>query len=190
MLLKDHKDLKAAITAIPPKEKDKLLLRLIAKDRVLTEHLHFKLLEDESDLLLRHESLKGEIDEAVDLLSAMRKAGSKDALLILRKLNGKVNHHYKVTKDPNTEVELRLYLLRQLPMGYNESLFSPLAKFNERLKTYFLRTVLSLYNKYIKLHEDLQYDLKDDFNSLMDKIKEQKLTREALTLGLPEKINE
>ena len=189
MLLKDHKDLKAAITDIPPKEKDKLLLRLIAKDKVLTEHLHFKLLEDESDLDDRHKALTEEINEAIDILNTMRKPTSKEALLIMRKLNGKVNHHYKVTKDPNTEVELRLHLLAHLPIGYNEGLFSPLAKFNERLKTYFLRTSLALYKKYIKLHEDLQYDLKDEFNGLLEKIAVHKLLKEALQLGLPEKIN-
>jgi len=189
MLLKDHKDLKAAITDIPPKEKDKLLLRLIAKDKVLTEHLHFKLLEDESDLENRHQTLRAEINEAVEILNTMRKPTSKEALLVMRKLNGKVNHHYKVTKDPNTEVELRLHLLNNLPIGYNESMFSPLAKFNERLKTYFLRTTLALYKKYIKLHEDLQYDLKEQFNEVLDKLQENKLLKEALGLGLPEKIN-
>ena len=189
MFLKDHKDLKAAITAIPPKEKDKLLLRLIAKDKVLTEHLHFKLLEDESDLEERHTVLTEEISEMVDVLTTMRKPTSKEALLIMRKLNGKVNHHYKVTKDANTEVELRLHLLNELPIGFNEGLFSPLAKFNERLKTYFLRTSLALYKKYVKLHEDLQYDLKDEFNRLLEKIAANKLLKEALELGLPEKIN-
>jgi len=188
MLLKDHKDLKAAITAIPPKEKDKLLLRLIAKDKVLTEHLHFKLLEDESDLELRKETMIEEIDEALSVLKGMRKSTSKDSLAVLRKLNGRVNHHYKVTKDPNTEVELRLYLLKVIPLGYNESVFSPLAKFNERLKTYFLRTVLALYKKLDKLHEDLQYDLKDDFNVLLNKIEQNQLAKAAREVGLPQEL--
>lgn len=188
MLLKDHKDLKAAITAIPDKEKDKLLLRLIAKDKVLTEHLHFKLLEDASDLEQRHQLLKEEIDESVEILNQMRRATSKDALLILRKLNGRVNHHYKVTKDPNTEAELRLYLLKSVPAGYNESVLSPLAKFNERLKTYFLRTTLSLYKKYQKLHEDLQYDLKEEFNVILQKLEKHDLTKAASEMGLPEEL--
>ncbi|MGY0038249.1 hypothetical protein [Pedobacter sp. NJ-S-72] len=188
MLLKDHKDLKAAITAIPDKEKDKLLLRLIAKDKVLTEHLHFKLLEDESDLEERHQLLKEEIDESVEILNQMRKSTSKDALLILRKLNGRVNHHYKVTKDPNTEAELRLYLLKKVPAGYNESVLSPLAKFNERLKTYFLRTTLALYKKYQKLHEDLQYDLKEEFNVVLVKLEQHDLTKAASELGLPKEL--
>jgi hypothetical protein len=188
MLLKDHKDLKAAITAIAPKEKDKLLLRLIAKDKVLTEHLHFKLLEDESDLEERNLSLIAEIDDAVLLLNKMKKSTSKDALLVLRKLNGRVNHHYKVTKDLNTEVELRLHLLKMLPLGYNEGVFSPLAKFNERLKTYFLRTTLALYKKYQKLHEDLQYDLKDEFNSLLGRLQQHQLLKAAKEVGLPEEL--
>ena len=188
MLLKDHKDLKAAITAIPPKEKDKLLLRLIAKDKVLTEHLHFKLLEDESDLEERHLSLVKEIDEAFAVLNGMRKSTSKDALLVFRKLNGRVNHHYKVTKDPNTEVELRIHLLKMLPLGYNEGVFSPLAKFNERLKTYFLRTTLALYKKYVKLHEDLQYDLKDELNTLLGKLDQHQLAKAAREIGLPEEL--
>ena len=41
MKLSEHKDLKKEILALPVKEKDKLLLRLVAKDKVLTEHLHF-----------------------------------------------------------------------------------------------------------------------------------------------------
>lgn len=188
MLLKDHKDLKAAITAIPPKEKDKLLLRLIAKDKVLTEHLHFKLLEDESDLELRRESLTEEIDASISDLRKMKRSGSKEALVVLRKLNGRVNHHYKVTKDPNTEVELRLYLLKVLPLGYNEGVFSPLAKFNERLKTYFLRTTLALYKKYEKLHEDFQYDLKDEFNMLLKKLSQYELVKSPREVGLPEEL--
>lgn len=118
----------------------------------------------------------------------MRRATSKDALLILRKLNGRVNHHYKVTKDPNTEAELRLYLLKSVPAGYNESVLSPLAKFNERLKTYFLRTTLSLYKKYQKLHEDLQYDLKEEFNVILQKLEKHDLTKAASEMGLPEEL--
>lgn len=188
MLLKDHKDLKAAIIAIPPKEKDKLLLRLIAKDKVLTEHLHFTLLEDETDLEERRLGLIDEIDETITVLETMRKPSSKDALVTLRKLNGRLNHHYKVTKDANTEVELRLHLLKTLPLNYNEGVLSPLAKFNERLRAYFLRTTLTLYKKYQKLHEDLQYDLKDEFNMVLEKLGQHHLLKAAREVGLPEEL--
>lgn len=188
MLLKDHKDLKAAIIALPPKEKDTLLLRLIAKDKVLTEHLHFKLLEDESDLESRYLALEEEINDSLAELNGLRKASSKDTLSVMRKLNGRVNHHYKVTKDQNTEIELRLHLLLVIPIGFNENLFSPMAKYNDKLKSYFIRTAFALYKKYLKLHEDLQFDLMDKFNLLLKKIAGHKLQHAASTLGLPEEL--
>ncbi len=187
MLLKEHKDLKVAIMAIPPKEKDKLLLRLIAKDKVLTEHLHFKLLENEEDLEARFELLKVEIGEAMDYLQDI-KASSKEILLIIRRLNGKINHHYKVTKDVNTEVELRIYLLNGTPLLFKEGVFSPAYKNGEKLGTYFLKTTVSLLNKYQKLHEDLQFDLNTQFNALLTKIYGSKLARGAQEFGLPKDL--
>ena len=187
MLLKEHKDLKLAIIAIPPKEKDKLLLRLIAKDKVLTEHLHFKLLEDEGDLVERFELLKVEIDEAADYLKEV-KASSKDTLLLLRRLNGKVNHHYKVTKDIHTEVELRIYLLNKMPLLFKETMFSPSYANAEKLSAYFVRTTVSTLNKFRKLHEDLQFDLGEHFNALLAKIYTGKLSRAAQELGLPKEL--
>jgi hypothetical protein len=188
MLLKEHKDLKVAIIAIPPKEKDKLLLRLIAKDKVLTEHLHFKLLEDEDNLKERHELLMNDIEETLDVLKRERKQTSKDALTVIRKLNGKINHHYKVTKDVNTELDLRIFLLNQVPVDFKESIFSPLHKYNEKLMTYFLRTTLSAFNKYKKLHEDLQFDFKENFNAIFTKIYKSKQAIMAEDLGLPKEL--
>lgn len=189
MLLKEHKDLKDAIISIPPKEKDKLLLRLIAKDKVLTEHLHFKLLEDEVDLADRHQALKLHIDEVVELLGKDRRLSSKDTLAAFRKLNGLVNHHYKVTKAVNSEVELRLYLLKHIPLLFNENVFSSLYKYQEKLSTYFLRTTLSVFKKYQKLHEDWQFDLQEQFNFLLDKVYQSKMADAAHELGLPKEIS-
>ena len=67
MRLSEHKDLKIEILALPTKEKDKLLLRLVAKDKVLTEHLHFLLLEDEDNLRERIAVLKEEIIHLIPL---------------------------------------------------------------------------------------------------------------------------
>jgi hypothetical protein len=81
MKLSEHKDLKASIINLPPKEKDKLLLRLIAKDKVLTEHLHFKLLEDELDLEDRKNRIKSDIDDSIP---EIKKLNAKDALARFR----------------------------------------------------------------------------------------------------------
>lgn len=188
MLLKDQKELKSAITALPDKEKDKLLLRLIAKDKVLTEHLHFKLLEDTADLEYRKDQLAAEINESFSLLKSMKRPTDKDVLAMLRRLNGLVNHHFKVTKDVQTEVELRLLMLRQAETPPAENIFSPFAKYNERLRTYFLRTVIAVYKKYSKLHDDLQYDLKEEFNLVLHNIQQYQLGRAAREAGLPEEL--
>jgi hypothetical protein len=188
MILSAHKDLKTAILLIPTKEKDKLLLRLIAKDKILTEHLHFKLLEDAQDLQERYELLKGEIDNAIQLLLSNKNPGAKDVLTVLRKLNGKINHHFKVTKDSNTEVELRIHLLQVIPLVVREGLFSYTNAFTDKLITYFLRTIRSVFNKFNKMHEDLQFDLNDNLNAILKKIEEYKLGTMAREMGLPEKI--
>ena len=186
MRLSEQPALKLEIKSLPEKEKDKLLLRLIAKDKVLTEHLHFKLLEDEEDLVKRQEQLMQLIDEGIAELRLAGKANAKDTLLRMRKLNGRINHHFKVTHDLNSEMELRIHLLLQIPVEFNENIFSSLYKFNEKLNVYFVKTTASLLNKYYKMHEDLQFDLKESVNVLLDKIYAHKTAAAAKTLNLPE----
>lgn len=189
MLLSEHAALKLEIKSLPEKEKDKLLLRLIAKDKVLTEHLHFKLMEDEHDLLRRQEELQQLIEDGIEELLNAKRPNSKDSLLKMRKLNGSINHHFKVTKDLNSEMELRIQLLIQIPVEFDESVYSSLYKFNEKLKVYFVKTTVSVLNKYHKMHEDLQFDLQSDLNILLDKIYSSHKTAEiARTLGLPEQL--
>ncbi len=188
MLLSEHKALKLEIKSLPEKEKDKLLLRLIAKDKVLNEHLHFKLLETAEDLILRQEQLYELIENEVESLLISRKVNSKETLLKLRKLNGSINHHFKVTKDLNSEIELRIHLLNRIPIDFNESVLSSLHKFNEKLSVYFVRTAVSTLNKYSKLHEDLQFDLQAPINNLLNKIYSNKTAAIAETLNLPKAL--
>lgn len=188
MLLSEHKELKMEIKSLPEKEKDKLLLRLIAKDKVLTEHLHFRLMEDEHDLMRRQEDLQQLIVDGVAELLNVRRPNSKDSLLRMRKLNGSINHHVKVTKDLNSEMELRIQLLNRIPIDFDESVYSSLYKFNEKLTVYFVKTVASALTKYYKMHEDLQFDLQADLNKLLKKVYSGKTATIAKTLGLPEQV--
>ena len=55
-------ELKQEILDLTEKEKNQLLIRLINKDQLLIEQLHFRLLENEFDLIQRFEDLKLEID--------------------------------------------------------------------------------------------------------------------------------
>ena len=184
MKLAEHKDLKIAITDLPVKEKDKLLLRLIAKDKVLTEHLHYKLLEDESDLELRKENIRADIEAQI---TELKKLNVKEALVKVRKMITSVNHFYKVTKDPFGEVELKFFILNIIPLDYKRSLFG-YKDFGFLFATFYVKTVSVTLNKFNKLHEDLQFDLSETINQLLSKIYSSKLASVAAAADLPKEV--
>ncbi|GGI28889.1 hypothetical protein [Pedobacter mendelii] len=184
MKLAEHKNLKTAITELPVKEKDKLLLRLIAKDKVLTEHLHYKLLEDESDLESRKEQIKSDIESQI---SELKKLSVKEALVKVRKMITGVNHFYKVTKDTFGEVELKVYILNKIPVDYKRSIFG-YKDFGFLFATFYIKTVTITLNKFKKLHEDLQFDLSENINQLLAKIYSSKLAGAAEAADLPKEV--
>jgi hypothetical protein len=188
MQLSEHKELKMEIKSLPEREKDKLLLRLIAKDKVLTEHLHFKLLENKDDLSVRCENLRKIIDENISELLNSRKLNAKETLTRMRSLVGAINHHFKVTKDIDSDIELRIHLLNLVPVSFNEGIFSPMHKFNEKLNVYFVKTTVSVLAKFQKMHEDLQFDLNDSVNNILNKIYTHRTSAIALELGLPKEL--
>jgi hypothetical protein len=185
MKLSEHKDLKKEILALPPKEKDKLLLRLVAKDKVLTEHLHFLLLEDENDLKYRAEQIKGAVVNAMDELKAQRKLNAKEVLTSLRKLTKLVNHFYKVTKAPFEEVELKIYLFNTTVIDFKSKAHSYSQDYEYIFANYFVKSVAMVLKKFYKLHEDLQFDLKEDVNVLLNHIHQSYLKSNAVDLQLP-----
>lgn len=189
MKLSEHKDLKKEILALPTKEKDKLLLRLVAKDKVLTEHLHFLLLEDESNLADRIDFIKEEINSSMKVLEATKKANAKDTLLVLRKLVKQINHFYKVTKSSMAEIELKFLLFTVAPTEFKFKVYSSAKNHEDLLANYVVKAVLVLLRKMEKLHEDLQFDLKEETNMLLAKIYNSGMAYTASVLGLPEHID-
>jgi len=185
MKLSEHKDLKSAIIELPIKEKDKLLLRLVAKDKVLTEHLHYKLLESELDLEDRKEKIKADVSEQV---TELKKLNAKEALVMVRKMITSVNHFYKVTKDAVGEVELKLFILNIIPFDYRKSIFG-YRDYMILFSVFYIKTVSVTINKYRKLHEDLQFDLSENLNNLLDKIYSSKLAPSAEASNLPKEIS-
>jgi hypothetical protein len=183
MRLSEHKELKVEILALPQKDKDKLLLRLVAKDKVLTEHLHFLLLEDESNLRDRVLAIKEEIKNTAKSLT-----NAKDVLLNLRKLIKLINHFLKVTKANFEEVELRIFLLNHITTDFKSRIFSSFKNYDQLFAVFFVKSVISTLKKFEKLHEDLQFDLKEDLNKLLSKTFNKSTADIALELGLPKQL--
>ncbi len=188
MKLSEHKELKTEILALPPKEKDKLLLRLIAKDKVLTEHLHFLLLEDESNLRDRIEVIKAEILQTMQYLNLNKKRNAKEVLSNLRKLAKLVNHNLRVTKNVFEDVDLRIFLFNQTPMDFKSNIFAANKNHEQLFAIYFIKATLITLRKFYKLHEDLQFDLRDEMNKLLNKIYKGSAKDIAIDLALPENI--
>ena len=188
MKLSEHKDLKTEILALPPKEKDKLLLRLVAKDKVLTEHLHFLLLEDESHLRDRVEAIKDQILQTMQSLMLNKSLNAKEVLTNLRKLAKQVNHNFRVTKAAFEDVDLRIFLFNQTPIEFKSNIFSSHKSYEQIFATYFVKSTQVTLRKFYKLHPDLQFDLQADMIELLNKIHKGKTKDIASDLGLSQQI--
>lgn len=187
MKLSEHKELKAEILRLSQKEKDKLLLRLIAKDRVLTERLHFLLLENPDTLTDRQEEVKSIIrDYRSDLKK--EKYSSRNLLINLRQGLRLINHFYKVTKAKLEEVELRLFLFNCLleDFTYDNSFFK--AKNELLLEKFIIKSTLITLKKIENLHSDLQFDVQEDMNKLLYRINSSRMEVAARAAGLPKHV--
>ncbi|WP_413532130.1 hypothetical protein [Empedobacter brevis] len=177
MNLKDVPELKIAILDLPSKEKDRLLLRLINKDKTLVEHLHFQLLEDESDLRERIKIIQDKIDfqfnESNNLINQININRSHHQLLLtLKTLSGIVNYHTKITRDKVSEFDLRKdiilesfdrypYLFETYTTGTNA----------ERLYKYQLGRLKLIQSLFDKFHDDLKYDYENDIEKINNFLK-------------------
>lgn len=178
MKLKDVPALKIAILDIPTKEKDKLLLRLINKDETLVEHLHFQLLEDESDLQDRVKIIYEKIDlqfkksnHLINQINIIR--SHRQLLLTLKTLSGIVNYHVQITKDKVSEFELRKYILQESFTRYSYLFNKYTTGENaEKLFKYQAGRLKLIQSIFDKFHEDLKYDYENEIQQLNDFLKE------------------
>ena len=170
--LNQHPELKRAILDLPQAEKDKLLVRLINKDRMLMKQLHFQLLEDEDDLDRRteqvQEKLRQLMDRAVDHIPNTNRSRNADSLMgELKYGSGLINEHASITKDKMSEVRLRLFLVSESFAHFGELFEEHLYRHNERLLKYQAGRIKYILGKYDKLHEDLQFEFRDELNEAL-----------------------
>jgi hypothetical protein len=191
MFSKVSPELKNSILQLPEKEKDKLLLRLIRKDRTLIQQLHFQLLEDQIDLEERRErTLKFvnlEIDRMERQLGAHKYYNPRDLLLDLRSMSGIVNQHSLITKDKLGEIELRLHII-SLTFHHAGKFFEYANHANEKLLAYCIGRIKNVFASFDKLHEDLQYDYTEKLNEVLGFAYSSALKNDLLELGIPQEV--
>lgn len=173
MSLHKQPELKDAVLNLPQNEKDKLLVRLVSKDKMLMKQLHFQLLENKDDLEDRIEGLKESIH---DLFSANRHSiknipqysNYRELQALLRQGSGMINEHEKVTKDKYSEMECRIFLLKQAFEQFPRLFEASAVHAAFKLQLYVKARLKTTAGKFDKLHEDLQFDLSHDMQQVLD----------------------
>lgn len=164
------------------KEKDKLLLRLIAKDTTLTDRLNFELIEESSTIDERKEEIKSRIERA------SRHQDTPGWLLMdMRNLSGEINYHIKVTKDKMGGIELNLFLLLTF-IEKNENLLSKYSSRSDTCALYIAKKANTILNALNKLDADYLTDFLSDANKMLQYVHRICSKVYARQLELPESL--
>jgi hypothetical protein len=181
-----EKDLEEAIVGLPNKEKNKILIRLINKDKILVEQLHFRLLEHpEIDLKLRQDAVAEEIEKIKKYASFK----SKELLSHERLYFSQINHHKRITSDKVGEIRLGVKLILKLTNTYSAVFNKPDLKHNLKLNEFNIKKMLLLIKNLKAIHEDYRIEFVDDINEILCFFYEGIHADLAKGLGLPRNID-
>lgn len=156
------KELKEAISNLPSSEKDKLILRLLKKDRLLTERLLFELVSEQT-VDQRRDAVKERLDSEIE--RATRYFRSADYLNVeIRSMSGIISEHVFITKDKFGEAWLNLWMLNKVLKRNQEKLAA-----NRRPEKFNIAVIARIFKVLLivdKLHEDYFTELSDELNEL------------------------
>ncbi len=162
-------ELKTEIKALPAKEKDKLLMRLIPKDSKLVDQLHYKLVEEESTLEFRRDDMREYIESRVNLYPN-KYYSSVYLRLEMRDISGKINYHVAITKDKLGDIEFNLMMVNGLLYKNKGRLQSESKYLAEKLNDYVVKRAVKLVKLVNALHEDYRLEFADEMMELADHI--------------------
>ena len=156
---------KIMIRELPTKEKDKLLLRLIAKDDLLLEQLTFKYIEHEATIEERSDLLR----ERYRRLLAPIGLSPGQLMMRLRQASGMLGRHVRVTKDNFGDVAMLVdmihYMLEQNLDAMRKRFRSPDRWY--KFSRYLVKRMPTLMKKANKLHPDLWLDFEGQLNEIL-----------------------
>ncbi len=162
--MKIENDFKEALSQLPSKEKDKLILRLLRKDNILAQRLYFELIESNS-MDERRTDLEFEIKERSEYF---KKSYSSPGYLMMdmRYLSGEITHHVKVTKDKFGEASLNLLMLIKVLEGNNNNLKKAGYSQAYKCNIYIISRTFKILMLINNLHEDYYMDFESDIKKL------------------------
>lgn len=151
------KEFKEALSNFTPKEKDKLIFRLLKKDEILSQKLYFELIEtltaDE-----KRQILEEEISEKM-LYYAENVTNLKYFLMLVRKISGEITLHVKVTSDKFGEVYLQLFLVNKILRLYKNRLNRGSFEQTYKLYIYLINKIFRAFVLTLKLDRDYYMEI-------------------------------
>ncbi|WP_294220494.1 deoxyuridine 5'-triphosphate nucleotidohydrolase [uncultured Chryseobacterium sp.] len=168
------KEFKAALSNFSSVEKDKLIFRLLKKDKLLSKKLYFELIDPETTDNKR-DAMEEIVQEKV-LLASKYIGNQKYFLSIIRKISAEITEHVKITTDKFGEVSLNILLVNEI-LKHNEDLSRQ--RFDNVYKLY-----LYLINKTVKallLTRKLDVDYWMEIDEHLDHLKEKILQNKYLS---------
>ena len=151
------KEFKQALSEFSPTEKDKLIFRLLKKDKLLSKKLYFELIEEETTDDKRN-TMESYLKERITDLSK-HIGNPKYFLVLVRKLSGEITEHVKVTTDKFGDVFLNLFLVNTI-LEHNDKLSRQRFDAVYKLYIYLINKIIKALIQIQKLDEDywLEFD--------------------------------
>lgn len=161
------KEFKAALSNFSSIEKDRLIFRLLKKDKLLSKKLYFELIDPETTDDKRN-AMEENIQEKV-LLSSKYMGNQKYFLSIVRKISAEITEHVKITTDKFGEISLNLLLINKV-LEYNEDLNTQRFDNVYKLYIYIINKVFKALILIKKLDKDYWLEIDGSLSELHKKI--------------------
>ncbi len=161
------KEFKAALSAFSSIEKDRLIFRLLKKDKLLSKKLYFELIDQETTDDKR-DAMEENVQEKV-LLASKYIGNQKYFLSIIRKISAEITEHVKITTDKFGEVSLNLLLIDKI-LDNNEDLSRQRFDNVYKLYIYIINKIFRALLLIKKLDEDYWMEIDEYLKSIEAKI--------------------
>lgn len=163
------KEFKAALSAFSGTEKDKLIFRLLRKDKLLSKKLYFELIDPETTDDKRN-TMEEHVKEQV-LLASKYVGNAQYFLSAVRKISAEITEHTKVTTDKFGEVSLNIFLVNKI-LENNSDLSRQRFDNVYKLYIYIINKIFKSLTLVKKLDEDYWIEINEYLNDTLDKILE------------------
>lgn len=184
--MKFEKDFKEAISNLPSKEKDKLILRLLRRDLLLANKLQLELLSTTSVDEKRREMEKTIVSRVKSMTSNFYSPGY--LMLDMRYLSGEITYHVKTTSDKFGDASLNLLMLNEVLSQNLENINKYKNQDSVRLYKFSIYTIARAFKITMlinKLDADYLIELRDGLTKLGKNIASSDyLMRTAINNGL------